>query len=240
MLSFFMTLSLRTGLTLTAIFFSFSFVNAEESTRDAQVWVDLLKGSKIDTIWKAATASEAKNIGNRWQLNNGVLSLDSSRTGKGGSIETKKTYFNFELLFEFKIAKDSNSGIKYRMKNSAGIEYQLLDDEAYANSDNLGHRTGALYAFQGAPIDKKLHLIGQWNTGRILMNGKHIEHWLNGVKVASIERGTALWNQRFKESRFFKEGILDFGTHKGPIHIQDFSDTNITFKQMLIREIADK
>lgn len=203
-------------------------------------WENLLAGDDINTLWKAATnrkGKAGKEIGSRWNFNDGVLSLDMNRDGKGGSIETKKNYFNFELKFEYSIKEKSNSGVKYRLKNSIGLEYQIIDDDNYRDNKKPSHRTAGMYEIKGVPADRKWNPAGEWNTARIVANGNVLEHWLNGVKVISIEYGSEEWNERFEKSKYFKDKHLDFGTHASPIHIQDHSDTIIEYKNMFIREL---
>jgi len=45
------------------------------------------------------------------------------------------------------------------------------------------HGTGAMYLF-AAPTAKLPPLpVEQWHTARVLVNGSHVEHWLDGVRV---------------------------------------------------------
>ena len=49
-----------------------------------------------------------------------------------------------------------------------------------------------------------MHLLsaGQWNHIRIIARGNHVEHWLNGVKVLSYERGSPDFLKRKSETKF--------------------------------------
>src|SRR2546422_6356873 len=44
---------------------------------------------------------------------------------------------------------------------------------------------GADYGLYPSPVGV-VKPVGQWNLVRIVVNGSHVEHWLNGVKV--VER----------------------------------------------------
>ncbi|HWQ57309.1 MAG TPA: DUF1080 domain-containing protein [Bryobacteraceae bacterium] len=63
------------------------------------------------------------------------------------------------------------------------FEYQVIDNRA--NPDALRgakQQAGALYNLV-APASDASRPPGEWNQGRILLRGNHVEHWLNGVKV---------------------------------------------------------
>ena len=202
-------------------------------------WENLLEGNSLDK-WRSmhkGKDGEYKAIGDRWQVKDGILSLDFDREGRGGHIETKKNYFHFELKFDFNIKENCNSGVKYRCKHATGFEYQIIDDVNYRDNKIPSHRTAGLYEIAGIPEDRVLNPAGEWNTAKIVANGNTIEHWLNGVKVLTIEYGSEDWKQRFEKSKYFRGGKMDFGTHVGPIHFQDHSDTKIEFKNVFIREL---
>lgn len=224
--------------------------NSKAQAIEDSKWENLLEGDSLNEKWRSPNKDKEGNyspVGRAWSLEDGKLRLDFSKKGtlkdgkklRGGHIETKKDYFNFELKFEFNIKYNNNSGIKYRVKNATGFEYQIIDDANYRDN-SVSHRTGELYELVEEETPRIVKSAGDWNTGRIIANGNTIEHWLNGQKVFTLEYGSEDWKARFEDSKYFKKEILDFGTHLGPIHIQDHSDTDIEFKNMFIRELGVK
>jgi hypothetical protein len=149
----------------------------------------------------------------------------------GGDLITADQFDNFEFSIEWKLSKGTNSGIKYLVSESlpptgrsgVSFEYQVLDDENHpdAKAGIAGNRTaGSLYDLIPASKAKKLNPIGEYNWTRIVVNGNHIEHWLNGVKVVEFERGGEELKQHIAESKF--KNIKGFGEiAKGHILLQD-------------------
>ena len=71
-----------------------------------------------------------------WVIEDGVI----TRQGKGGSLvyKVKPLPDDFELRFQWKVAKGSNSGLYYRPTQ---YEYQILDNAVH--KDGLNPRTSA-------------------------------------------------------------------------------------------------
>lgn len=204
-------------------------------------WVDLFANDSLG-LWepgptKARNPSE--EIGDRWSLKDGVLHLDrEAKSGRGGQIWTKKSYYDFDLKFEFNIAYDGNSGVKYRAADvdgrAIGCEYQIIDDDNYRDNKNPTHRTACLYELVAVPKDRKWNPAGQWNSGRIRVARNRIEHWLNGEKVVSIEFGSEDWKQRFAKSKY--KIHPDFAKNAGPIVLTDHGDS-VSYRNIYIREL---
>jgi len=84
-----------------------------------------------------------------------------------------------------------------------------------------------------APTANAMKPADQWNTFKIVANGKHIEHWMNGVKVVDCEIGSDDWNQRLATSKWKNEKLF-VSQPTGHIALQDHGG------KMLFRNIKIK
>ncbi len=116
-----------------------------------------------------------------WKVEDGVI----TRTGKGGSLiyQAQPVPDDFELVFEWKVAAGSNSGIYYR---PGQYEYQILDNKKHADGKNPRTSAASLY-FCMPPSHDATKPVGKWNQGRIICKGTVIQHWLNGEKVIDLD-----------------------------------------------------
>ncbi|HEV8600484.1 MAG TPA: DUF1080 domain-containing protein [Gemmatimonadales bacterium] len=138
-----------------------------------------------------------------WQVVDGVL----ARVAPAADIIYKDKFKNFELLVDWKIAPRGNSGIFYRAIEGpeaiyfSGPEMQVLDDSGHVDGRTQLTSAGAVYGLYPAPRGV-VRPVGDWNNARILVNGNHVEHWLNGKQIAAYELGSADWAQRVARSKF--------------------------------------
>ena len=79
------------------------------------------------------------------------------------------------------------------------------------------------------------HRWREFNSSRIIFNGEHGEHWLNGVKVVEFELGSALLDDAFQQSKFSKYPWF-LEKRKGHIVLQNHKD-DAWFRNIKIREL---
>lgn len=207
----------------------------------------LLFDGKTMNGWRGAYMEGLPSKG--WEVKDGVLCVKESGGGEasfGGDIVTLDDYSSFELTLDVMLTEGANSGIKYfvieqqpKTPGSAkGLEYQLLDDAKHpdAKLGINGNRTlASLYDIMPASKDKKAKPIGEWNQVRLLVKGKHVEHWLNGMKVLEYERGGKEFMEHKAESKF--KDIPEFGEYeKGRILLQDHGN-QVFFKNIKVRTL---
>lgn len=180
-----------------------------------------------------------------WIVSDGILSVMKGRTG--GDIITRGTYGSFELKLDFRLTASANSGIKYlvnKIRNEQsgkysfmGIEYQIIDDVNYAavKIDPAGDiSTGAVYLLY-PPVNKTLLPPGEWNELRIVVRGKHAEHWLNGRKVAEYERNSDDFAARVAKTKF--KDYPDYAlADTGRILIQDHGD-QVSYRNIVVKRL---
>ena len=174
-----------------------------------------------------------------WAIEDGAIHKVAG--AGGGDIVTRREYKDFEFAFEWKVAERANSGVIYRVSEdfestwNTGPEYQIFDDVGHGFAPDSKTGAGALYALVAAE-GKHLAPVGEFNTGRILVVGDRVEHWLNGVRVASFVMHDQRWDEMVKNSKF--GAMPAFGTmDSGHIALQDHGN-DVWFRNLKIRDLT--
>jgi hypothetical protein len=181
---------------------------------------------------------KGKGMPDKWKVADGVLGFYPDDGKNGGDIVTTDKYANFELVLDWKISEGGNSGLMYRVSETEGApymtgpEYQLLDNAKHSDGKNPKTSAASCYALY-APSKDMTKPIGEWNRTRLVVNGNHVEHWLNGKKVVEYELGSDDWQKRVKASKF--KDMAKFGKEtKGHIDLQDHGN-RVEFRNIKIR-----
>ncbi len=233
-----------------------SYLKNELTPREKEQGWKLLWDGKTTQGWRGAKLDHFPKEG--WSINDGILKVQASggaEAANGGDIVTDKKYRNFILEVDFSLTKGANSGIKYFVDtelnkgegSSIGCEFQILDDRDHpdAKMGVNGNRTlASLYDLIAAnglefnpylPTRKYVNGFDFWNRARIVVEGKNVQHYLNGIKVVEYERGTQMWRALVAYSKY--RDWPGFGEAEwGNILLQDHGD-EVTFKNVKIKEL---
>ena len=200
-------------------------------------WKLLFNGQNMDG-WK--TYKDREN--NSWEIADGALHCKpEDAADKRADLRTVDQYANFELAFDWKIAPTDNSGVIYRSTEEfeqaylSGPEYQVIDDKGYPDQLTPTQTSGSNYDMHAAPDTKPINPPGEWNTGRIIVNGNHVEHWLNGAKVIEYEISSADWKTR-KEGSKWKDAKGYGASAMGYIDLQDHGG-EVWYKNIMIKTL---
>lgn len=215
--------------------------NELSDSEKAAGWQLLFDGTSMKG-WHGIGRADAPTPG--WSAKDGELQLrkpDAKGKTAGKDIVTDQDFGDFELTWEWKISPGGNSGVKYNLPDktkNVGCEYQMLDDDKHPDGKVKGgtHRTAALYDIIAPPEDKVLKPVGEWNNSRILVQGNHVEQWLNGKKTVEFEFGSEELKKLIATSKFRDTKGWGMKT-SSPILLQDHGD-EVTFRSIKIRTPA--
>jgi len=227
-----------------------SYLNNVLTDNEKENGWKLIWDGKTTQGWRGAGLATFPEKG--WTIEDGMLSPNKGENKGGGDIVTLRKYKNFILEADFKITEAANSGIKYFIqsepgkKNTVGFEYQILDDARHpdAKLGTNGNRTlASLYdlipansqIFDPSQPVKRVNGIGQWNRARIEVKGNKVTHFLNGVKVLEITKGSNEFKEAIANSKFSKApGFGEF--EDGYILLQDHGN-EVSFRNIKIKEL---
>ncbi len=187
--------------------------NALTPEEAAAGWKLLFDGKTVPGLRGLKNAEFLKS---GWTIDNGALSLPKEPakmgTVTGGDLITAEQFTDFEFAFQWKLAVSSNTGILYFARagvgKPTGCEFQIIDDMHHPDGLKGGppHRTGALFSILPPAADAVVNEPGEWNSGKIVVQGMHVEHWLNGARVLEYDVG----------ARGFREAIAASKTRVPP------------------------
>jgi len=158
----------------------------------------------------AEQAKADQKMKDHWRVENGVLVFD----GKGDSLCTAKDYGNFEMLVDWKILKDGDSGIYLR-----GSPQVQIWDPAVGPAGGVG--SGGLFNNQKNPSKPSANAdkpVGEWNTFRIRMVGDKVTVWLNDKLVVD---NVVLENYWERDKPIYPTGQIELQNHGNTLYFKN-------------------
>lgn len=173
-----------------------------------------------------------------WLIKDGLLSTVAGV--KGGVLITQKKFNDFEFSWEWRVAEAGNNGVKYLVTEdrpgSPGPEYQMIDDVRHPDGKKGPTRqTAAFYDVLPPVADKPSRPAGEWNSSRIVVKGKKIEHWLNGKNVLTYELGSPAVKAGLAASKF--NNAVGFGEKIAGHIMLTYHNDECWFRNLKIREL---
>ncbi|GHT31209.1 glycosyl hydrolase [Bacteroidia bacterium] len=213
-------------------------------TPDADGYVTIFDGKTLNG-WRGYSQAAAPGA---WEVVDGTIHIKGSGNGEagatdGGDLLYAHKFKNYELEFEWKVGKGSNSGVLYFIQEVEGQpsyisapEYQVLDNANHPDAklgENGNRQSSSLYDMIPA-VPQNSKPFGEWNTGKILSYKGTIIHYQNGEKTVEYHLWTPQWKELLDKSKFKKGGdfpvayelLLNCGgeNHEGFIGFQDHGD----------------
>jgi len=196
-------------------------------------------------------------IPGRWSIDNGALKFTGKGEGEaqskdGGDLIFAHKFKNFELTFEWKVAKGANSGVFVLAQEVKGEpifisspEYQILDNVNHGDAqegENGNRKSASLYdMIPASPQNAKP--FGEWNTASIKVYQGSVFYRQNGKTVVEYHLWTTQWTDLLQKSKFSKskwplafELLNNCGgeNHEGYIGFQDHGN-DVWFRNIKIK-----
>jgi hypothetical protein len=203
--------------------------NTLTATEKAQGWKLLFDGKTL-AGWREFKKT---TVGVGWQVIDGVLCL--VQPDKADDIITADKYADFDLKFDWKISAKGNSGVYYHVIEEgqkgyqSGPEYQLLDN---AHGEPPLERAGGLFGLY-APAQDVTKPVGEFNHSELLVQHGHVQHWMNGVKLADYQVGSPDFKTRVAGTKFAHWPLFASGD-TGYISLQDHESV-VAFRDIKIK-----
>lgn len=148
-------------------------------------WVDLFDGKTLEG-WEYRGGGDAPPT---FDVENGTI---VGRTliphCNSGFLCTKKQYKDFELLFDVKIDAGLNSGVQIRTTPEGTVRGPQVEiEEDYPRTGYIFGQGGmGGWLSENLPEKNTTYKSGEWNSFRVLVEGKTIKTWVNGTQVADL------------------------------------------------------
>lgn len=223
-------------------------------SKDAEGWITIFNGKDF-TGWRGYNKT---TVPARWTIDEGAIKFNGSGGGEaqeadGGDLIFAHKFKNFELSFEWRVAKGSNSGLFILAQEVEGLpiyysspEYQILDNENHpdARMGKDGNRMAASLYDMIPANPQNAKPFGEWNKGGIMCFKGTIVHYQNDATVLEYHMWTDHWKSMIDNSKFAQGGqfpeaydlLINCGgaNREGYIGFQDHGD-DVWFRNIKVK-----
>src|SRR5687767_7841506 len=130
-------------------------------------WIDLYNGKDLSG-WKKREPDARMS----WKVVDGILTNDAPHDNPGVDIISEKKFDDYEIYYEYKLPKHSNSGMYLRGR----YEIQILEDHG---TEATVESNGGIYSLI-APTKNVSKPAGEWQVVYANIKGRKVNVWLNG------------------------------------------------------------
>lgn len=155
-----------------------------------------------------------------WSVKDGAIYF----TGHGDNLCTIRPYGDFEMLVDWKISKDGDSGIYLR----GSPQVQIWDPTGKEPATRVG--SGGLYNNEknrSTPLTVADNPVGEWNTFHIKMVGERVTVHLNGVLVVDNVVMENYWDRSIP---IFPAEAIELQAH----------GNELAFRNLYVKELGNK
>ena len=169
---------------------------------------------------KAQAEADKKMLEN-WSVKDGMIVF----SGNGHNLVSTKKYKDFEMIVDWLITKEGDSGIYLR----GTPQVQIWDTSRVDVGAQVG--SGGLYNNNANNVRNPLKVadnpVDEWNTFRITMIGENVTVYLNGELVVDNVKMDNYWDRSIP---IFSEGTIELQAH----------GNQLLFRDIYVREINTK
>ncbi len=203
--------------------------------KDLSGWQGLVEDpvsrAKMSQKELAGKQAEANNLMfQNWKVENGLLVFRGSGYDNICSI---KEYRDFEMILDWKIQKNGDSGIYLR----GSPQVQIWDASLVDAGTSVG--SGGLFnnqENQSKPLEVADNFPPEWNTFRITMIGERVTVYLNGILVVDNVILENYWDRNIP---IFSSGPIELQAHGNDCAFRDVYVREIQGAELSPEEKAD-
>ncbi|MEO5602042.1 MAG: DUF1080 domain-containing protein [Cyclobacteriaceae bacterium] len=194
--------------------------------KDLTGWQGLVENPIVRSKMTREVLAKKQNEANAkskesWSVKDGAIYF----TGNGANLCTIRPYGDFEMLVDWKISRDGDSGIYLRGSPQVQIWDPTGKEQA---STKVG--SGGLFNNEknrSTPLVVADNPVGEWNTFRINMVGDLVTVHLNGVLVVDKVVMENYWDRGIK---IFPEEAIELQAH----------GNELAFRNIYVKELSNK